>query len=66
MVRKMEKDLTQLKQPFNTYMKYSVILDLKKVSKQTERTLSDITESALIEYFTKYHFLERDNPVNTA
>jgi len=58
---KMEKDLTELKQPFSGYMKYSIILDLKKVAKKTERTLSEIMESALVEYFEKYNLLG-ENP----
>jgi len=59
------KDLTELKQPFNAYMKYSTICTLKKIGKKTERTLSELMESALFEYFENHNLLERESPGET-
>ena len=52
--KNLEKDYENLKQPFSAYMKYSILTNLRGISKKTERTMTEIIESALEEYFANH------------
>jgi len=58
--KKLEKFYENLKQPFSAYMKYSILTNLREISKKTERTMSEIIESALEEYFENHELLGGD------
>lgn len=62
----MKRDYKDLKQPFATQIKYSTLLTLRKFSLETERTISEITETALREHLEKNNRVNRDNPEDTA
>ena len=61
----MEKDFENLKQPFSGYMKYSIMMNLRKISKKTDRTMTEIIESALVEYYENHKLLENDGNANS-